>query len=321
MKRLSHVLLGAVIAGSSLLYGAQEVRIASHVSTLSPLHYQAENFSQAAQKAFPGKFEFKHYPNGQLGDEKSLITNVKAGSLEMIIVASGGLKLDPMLDFFDLPWLFDDRAHVMRAMKGGLEDEVRQTIEKKSNVIVLGIYENGFRHVMNTKRAINTPDDMKGLKIRVAGGKVRQDAFRHMGASPQKVAWTETFTALQTGVVDGAEAATYGFYEQKHHEIMNHFSMTNHVYTPSFLIASKRFFDTLTPEEQATLRRIGKELTEGSYKEAEVLEKKYLEEMKAKTKIIEPNVKLFQEKLGTEQADFTKQFGDAWLKIVKSTSK
>ncbi|MDD2382699.1 MAG: TRAP transporter substrate-binding protein [Sulfurospirillaceae bacterium] len=321
MKRFRQLLLGAILVSSSLVYGAQEVRIASHVSALSPLHYQAEAFAKAAEAALPGKFEFKHYPNGQLGDEKALITNVKAGSLEMIIVASGGLKLDPKLDFFDLPWLFNDRAHVIRAMKAGLEDEVKKTIEEKTGLIVLGIYENGFRHIMNTKHAIFTPADMQGLKIRVAGGKVRQDTFREMGASPQKVAWTETFTALQTGVVDGAEAATYGFYEQKHHEIMNYFSITNHVYTPSFLLASKKFFDSLKPEEQATLKRIGHALTESSYKEAEALEKKYLDEMKSKTQINEANVKLFQEKLGSEQADYEKKFGNKWLNIVKSTAQ
>ncbi|MDD3343870.1 MAG: TRAP transporter substrate-binding protein [Sulfurospirillaceae bacterium] len=321
MKRLSHVFLGAIIAGSSLLYGAQEVRIASHVSALSPLHYQAVAFSQAVDAALPGKFEFKHYPNGQLGDEKALITNLKAGSIEMSIVASGALKLDPKLDFFDLPWLFNDRAHVIRAMKAGLEDEVKKTIEEKSGLVVLGIYENGFRHVMNSKRAISVPADMQGLKIRVAGGKLRQDVFREMGASPQKVAWTETFTALQTGVVDGAEAATYGFYEQKHHEILKYFSITNHVYTPSFLLASKSFFNALKPEEQATLLRIGKALTDSSYKEAEALEKKYLDEMKGKTEINEANVKLFQERVKDAQADYEKKYGNKWLNIVKSTAQ
>jgi TRAP-type C4-dicarboxylate transport system substrate-binding protein len=147
------------------------------------------NKNEVQSLQLPGKFDFTVYPSGQLGKEKALITNVKAGSLEMISVASGILKLNKKLGIFDLPWLFSDREHVRRAMKAGLEDEIRAILEEENNIIVLGIYENGFRHILNAKRPIVVPDDLKGLKIRVSGGKFRQDVFSDIGASPQKVAW------------------------------------------------------------------------------------------------------------------------------------
>lgn len=320
MKHFSKILLGAAVLGSSL-YGAQEVRIASHVSNLAPLYYQAEDFAKAAGAALPGKFEFKLYPSAQLGKEKALITNVKAGSIEMINVASGVLKLDKKLSIFDLPWLFNDRAHVIRAMKAGLEDEIRAHIEKVSGMVVIGIYENGFRHVMNSKRSISNPKDMKGLKIRVSGGKFRQDVFKKMGASPQKVAWKETFTALQTGVVDGAEAAAYGFYGQKHYEVLKHLSITNHVYTPSFLLASKKFFNSLSAEEQKTLKTIGRDLTDEAYSDAEALEKKYFEEMKQKVEINQADVGSFQKRVSKLYGKYEKKYGDKWLNIIRETAK
>ncbi|MGI9405822.1 MAG: TRAP transporter substrate-binding protein, partial [Hyphomicrobiaceae bacterium] len=208
-------LAGAVALSGSAVAAPIEVRIASHVSALSPLHMQSQMFADEINKRLPGQFEFKLFPGGQLGKEKALITNVKAGSLEMINVASGIMKLDKKLGVFDLPWLFADRAHVQRAMSSGLEDAIRSRIEEVAGIKVVGVYENGFRHVINKQRAVVTPADLKGLKIRVSGGKFRQGVFKQMGATPQKVSWKETFTALQTGVVDGVEAATYGFYEQK----------------------------------------------------------------------------------------------------------
>ena len=321
MTKILKLLLPLMLLGSSLLH-AQEVRIASHVSALAPLYYQAKNFSSEVNKQVKSKYDFKLFPNAQLGKEKALITNLKAGSLEMIIVASGVLKLDKKLGIFDLPWIFKDREHVQRAMKAGLYDEIKNTIEKNSNNIkVLGIYENGFRHIMNSKKAIITPKDLRGLKIRISGGKFRQDVFRKMGATPQKVAWKETFTALQTGVVDGAEAATYGFYGQKHYEVLKHLSITNHIYTPSFLLVSKKFFNSLSKEDQKIFEEVGKNIADAQYKEAAKLERKYFKDMQGKVSINNVNLPMFKKKVDKLYASYEKKFGKDWLKIINDTKE
>jgi len=295
----------------------REVRIASHVSALSPLHAQSEMFAAEIEKRLPGQFAFKLFPGGQLGKESALITNVKAGSIEMINVASGVTKLDKKLGIFDLPWLFDDRAHVMRAMQGQLGDQVAAEIEKQ-DLVVIGMYENGFRHVINGKRAVTTPADLKGLKIRISGGKFRQDVFQSMGATPQKVSWAETFTALQTGVVDGAEAATYGFYEQKHFEVAKHLSLTGHVYTPSFLLAAKAFMDSLSPEQQAVFREVGKAITEAAYDKSAKLEATYFAEMRKLTAINEVDLAAFQAATQDVYETYKSSQGDAWIKLVEA---
>ena len=295
----------------------REVRIASHVSALSPLHAQSELFAAEIEKRLPGQFAFKLFPGGQLGKESALITNVKAGSIEMINVASGVTKLDKKLGIFDLPWLFDDRAHVMRAMQGQLGDEVAAEIEKQ-DLVVIGMYENGFRHVINGKRAVTTPADLKGLKIRISGGKFRQDVFQSMGATPQKVSWSETFTALQTGVVDGAEAATYGFYEQKHFEVAKHLSLTGHVYTPSFLLASKAFMDSLSPEQQAAFKEVGAAITEAAYDKSAELEASYFAEMRKLSDINEVDLAAFQAATKDVYETYKSSQGDAWIKLVEA---
>ncbi|SNZ21176.1 TRAP transporter substrate-binding protein [Cohaesibacter gelatinilyticus] len=321
VKSLGLGLLAAVLSSSAAFAKPIEVRIASHVSSFSPLHAQSELFAAEVEKRLPGQFEFKLFPGGQLGKEKDLMTNVQAGSLEMINVASGVMKLDKKLGVFDLPWLFSDRDHVKRAMKAGLEDAIRTRIEEVGSVKVIGVYENGFRHVINTERAIGEPFDLEGLKIRISGGKFRQGVFQQMGATPQKVSWGETFTALQAGVVDGAEAATYGFYEQKHFEVAKHLSLTGHVYTPSFLLASTDFFDSLTDEQKKVFTEVGKEITDAAYDASASLEAKYFEEMKGKLKINDVDLDAFKKATAKSYDTYVKSQGDDYLTIIRNAAK
>ena len=307
---------GAFVCSHVVAAEPYRVRIASHVSALSPLHRQSEMFVAEIERRLPGEFDFQLFPGGQLGNEKSLITNVRAGALEMINVASGVLKLDKKLGLFDLPWLFDDRAHVQRAMAGGLEDALRERIESVAGVKVIGIYENGFRHVINAKKAVQTPNDMRGLKIRISGGKFRQDVFRQLGAAPQSVSWKETFTALQTGVVDGAEAAIYGFYEQKHYEVANYLSLTRHVYTPSFLLASRKFWDSLTAEQQRVFADAGRAVTELAYQGAAELEAQYLKEMRGNLAVNETDQPAFRQATKKSYAKYADAYGNDWLDIA-----
>lgn len=324
MKYLGKIglgLIGLALSITAALAETREVRIASHVSELSPLHAQSQMFADEINRRLPGQFDFKLFPSGQLGKEKDLMSNIQAGSLEMINVASGVMKLDKKLGVFDLPWLFSDRAHVQRAMKAGLEDAIRARIEEVGNMKVIGVYENGFRHVINSKRAVSTPDDLDGLKIRISGGKFRQGVFQNMGATPQKVSWGETFTALQSGVVDGAEAAAYGFYEQKHFEVANHLSTTGHVYTPSFLVASNAFFNSLTDEQKKVFVEVGKEITEAAYAKSAELESRYMEEMKTRLSINGVDLAAFQKATASSYDDYVSTQGEDYLKFVRDTAR
>ena len=237
----------------------------------------------------------------------------------MAIVASGVLKLDSKLGVFDIPFLFNDREHVKRAMAAGLEEQIEERVEAEAGLEVLGIYENGFRHVINGKQSITTPADMDGMKIRVSGGKFRQDVFASLGAVPTKVAWGETFAAMQTGVVDGAEAAIYGFYGKKMYEVQKNLSLTSHVYTPSFLLASEDFMGRLTEEQRTVFEEVGKAITAEAYDEAAALETQYLDDMKAKLEVNETDGLAFQEATAGVSKSYVDKNGDDFLKIIDET--
>lgn len=321
MKRATLLLAsGLVLAAAGASADPIEVRIASHVSDLAPLHAQSLMFAAMVEERLPGQFDFQIFPNGQLGRENALIDNVQLGSLEMINVASGVLKIDGRLGLFDLPWLFDNREHVIRVMEdGGLAEEVATMIEDLTGTVVVGIYENGFRHVINSTRPIVEPADMEGLKIRVSGGEFRQNVFASLGAIPTSVSWAETFTAMQTGVVDGAEAAIYGFYEQHHHEVQDYLSLTSHVYTPSFLIASRDFWDSLSEEQQQVFREVGEAITLDAYASAAELEAQYLQEMQAADIAVnEVDLAAFQAATRDVYAGYIADYGTTWLDLVEA---
>ncbi len=297
---------------------AEEVRIASHVSETSPLYATAEMFAERIAKELPEKFEFKFYPNGQLGKENALLDNVKLGSLEMAIVAGGVLKLDNKLGVFDLPWLFTNRDHVQKAVNGPFGKAIKDRIESEQGFVVLGIYENGFRHVVNTKHAINTPEDMSRLKIRVTGSKFKRDGFSAMGADPVPIDWQETFTAIQQGVVDGAEAALYGHYGAKLFEVTKHLSLTSHTYSPSFLLVSRQFWNRLDEAQQKSFVKVADDISADAYRKAAELEKGYAEKMKDQISINDVDPAPFQEKAAGIYDSYVKEYGSEWVEMVRS---
>jgi TRAP-type C4-dicarboxylate transport system substrate-binding protein len=202
-------------------------------------------------------------------------------------------------------------------MAGPLGAAVKQRIEEKQGMIVLGMYENGFRHVINTKHAIAKPEDMKGLKIRVTGSKFKLDGFTAMGADPVPVPWEETFTALQQGVVDGAEAALYGFYEVKLFEVAKNLSLVNHTYSPSFLLVSKSFWGSLTEDQRKTFQRVADEITADAYKAAADLDKGFLDKMRASASVNEVDPKPFQVKAESVYTAYAKEYGSDWVDMIR----
>jgi tripartite ATP-independent transporter DctP family solute receptor len=312
------VIIFAVAASSA----PREIKIGYITGIKSPLHQQALLFKAEVEKRLPGQIEVLVFPSAQLGKENAQLDALRLGSQDMGIYASGIPKVDKKFGIFDLPWLFADRAHVIRAVSGSLFAECVAQLKKSTGLHLLGMYENGFRHVINKVRAVKRPDDLKGLKIRITGGKFRQGVFASLGANPAPVAWSETFTALQTGVVDGAEAATYGFYSAKLYELAKHLSLTRHVYTPTFLVASNRFMKSLASKQKAAFLEAGQAITKQAYASAENLEVEAFDEMKkAGVKINEIDFPAFQEATRGVYKNYIKSQGDVWLKKIQAAQQ
>ncbi len=221
-------------------------RIGHVGSTTSLLEADAQDYVKRVDQQSGAKAKGRSYPAGQLGKQQEMVEQVQLGALEMVISSSEFVSVVPEFGIFDLPFAFRDRAEVKKAVEGPLGDELTKLAAKK-NLVILGFWENGFRQITNNKRAIKTPDDLKGLKIRTPPNPDRVKMFQLWGANAAPLDFNELFSALQTGVFDGQENPLAQITSAKLHEVQKYLSMSGHVYTPTYLVASKTWYDGLEP--------------------------------------------------------------------------
>ena len=169
---------------------------------------------------------------------------------------------------FEMPYLVKDRKHMGRIEKDVFWPTIAPAAEKKG-LKVIAVWENGYRHITNSKRPINTPDDLKGIKLRVPEGKWRVKMFQAYGANPSPMKFSEVFTALQTGVMDGQENPFTQIYSAKFQEVQKYISLTGHVYTPAYATVGAKKWATLPADVRKILEDTAKETQAFVYELAE----------------------------------------------------
>jgi tripartite ATP-independent transporter DctP family solute receptor len=163
-----------------------------------------------------------------------------------------------MFGIFEMPYLVKDREHMKRIEKELFWSKIEPTVEKKG-LHVIAVWENGFRQITNNKHPINTPKDLEGVKLRVPEGKWRVKMFQVYGANPSPMKFSEVFTALQTGVMDGEENPLTQIYSAKFQEVQKYLSMTGHVYTPAYVTVGAKKWKQLPADVRKVLEDTAKE--------------------------------------------------------------
>jgi tripartite ATP-independent transporter DctP family solute receptor len=207
-----------------------------------PSHDAWEFFKKTLEAKSNGRFAVSLYPAGQLGEERELIEQAKMGSVDLVTVNSAPLSLHfPKFDLFVLPYLWKDEPHLWRFADGPVGQKMAEDFEKTTNIKLIAYWANGVRHMFLPKKAINTPDDFKGVKVRVMNNEVYIGLFNALGAMPTPMAYGEVYTALSTGVIDAAENDTSGYLAMKFYEPAKYFSMTSHVVAVKIALANPGF--------------------------------------------------------------------------------
>jgi TRAP-type transport system periplasmic protein len=197
-----------------------------------------------------GALEVQVFPNGVLGNDPTLINSVRGGTLDICVGGNPFFTgLAPKLNALDLPFLFKDRKHVVAVLEGPIGEELRNELTT-SNLKALATWEVGWRNVTNGKRPVRTPDDLKGLKIRTTPNPAHIKAFQLLGAVPTPMAFTELFTALETGAVDGQENPTTLILSARFYEVQKHLSLTQHAFTTAPLVMNQNKYAALSPDLQ-----------------------------------------------------------------------
>ncbi len=243
-------------------------RIGHTASNTSLLEADDQAYIKMVSDLTGGKIKGQSYPNSQLGKQQEMVEQTQLGALEMVLSSSEFVSIVPEFGVFDLPFAFKDRAEVKKAVEGQFGQELSKLAAAKG-LVILGYWENGFRHITNGKRPIKTPDDLKGLKIRTPPNPDRVKMFNGWGANAAPLDFSELFSALQTGVFDGQENPMAQITSAKLYEVQKYLSFTGHVYTPTYLAASKTWFDGLDAETQRILREAAVANGDGSRKRGE----------------------------------------------------
>ena len=275
-------LLIAVLAAAVAAPAAAQTEIKfGHVGEPGSLFAaSAEEFAKRANAKLGTKAKVVVYGSSQLGGDKELLQKLKLGTVDMALPSTVMSSEADLFGVFEMPYLVKDRAHMQRIEKEVFWSKLAPEAEKKG-LKVVAVWENGYRHITNSKRPINTPDDLKGIKLRVPEGKWRVKMFQTYGANPSPMKFSEVFTALQTGVMDGQENPFTQIYSAKFQEVQKFLSLTGHVYTPAYVTVGAKKWETLPADVRQVLEDVAKETQKFVYEKAAKDDEELLGKIKA----------------------------------------
>ncbi|MET3506543.1 TRAP transporter substrate-binding protein [Halalkalibacter oceani] len=217
-------------------------------------HQGILKFVEIVDEKTNGSVKFDIHPGGELGGEREMIEATQLGTLDMVVTSNGPLGNFADKTFaFDFPFLFRDRDHAYKVLDGEIGDEINEQIEE-TGVYNLAWWETGYRQISNNKQPITKPEDLKGLKIRTMENPIHLSTFEAYGASPTPMAFTELYTGLEQGVVDGQENPFTVIVPNKLQEVQKYLTVSNHFYTPGAVLINQAKFDGLSPELQQIIQ-------------------------------------------------------------------
>lgn len=234
----------------------------SHVTAAdTPKGQAVEFFKKRAEELTKGRVQVEVFANSTLYKDKEELEALQLGAVQMLAPIAGKFGPAGVKEFevFDLPYMFPDTEALHRVTRGPIGASMLKKLEPR-NMVGLGFWDAGFR-VLSSNKPIRTPDEAKGQKIRINSSKVNQAIMRSIGALPQSMALSEVYTALQTGVVDGADGNLPNLYTQKQYEVQKHVTVTNHTYSGYVIVANKPFWEKLPADIRAALQTAMKDAT------------------------------------------------------------
>jgi len=284
----------------------------------SPYDLGARKFKELLEARFPGRVEVRIFGSAQLGEDKEMLEGLRLGTLEMHVPSSVLHSVEPLFGLFDLPFLIEDRGQVERIAEGPLGEKLKEALAD-DDLVLLGLWENGFRMITNNVRPVTTPEDLRGIRLRTPKDPERMKMFAAFGASPTSMSFGEVFSALKQGVIDGQENPLSQIVPGRFYEVQRYLSLSKHVYSPAYPVMSRAYFEGLDEhlrlailESASEVGRFHRELGE---REDERF-RKLLEERMEVTEIdraafaaaAEPLYREFEEKFGAEMVETVRSY-------------
>jgi tripartite ATP-independent transporter DctP family solute receptor len=220
-----------------------------------PTSVSMDQFDKLVAERTQGRIKPKTYHSAQLGQQDEAIQQMQLGAIDFAVFNLTPLNnIVPETIAFTLPYVFDSPDHLHKVVDGPIGQEVAKALEAK-NMIVLAYQDSGSRSFYNSKHEVRTPADLKGMKIRVQSSDLNVAMVEALGANPSPIPFGEVFTALQSGVVDGAENNWPSYEETQHYRVAKYFTLDEHVMVPEIFVVSKSTWDRLSEEDQDIVRQ------------------------------------------------------------------
>jgi tripartite ATP-independent transporter DctP family solute receptor len=244
---LGLALLGVLASCAPDGTGPRVIRLGHIGYPDSPYDLGARKFKELLEARFPGEVEVRVFGSAQLGEDKEMLEGLRLGTLEMHVPSSVLHSVEPMFGLFDLPFLIQDRKQVERIAEGPVGEKLKQALAD-DDLVLLGLWENGFRMITNNVRPVTRPEDLRGIRLRTPKDPERMKMFAAFGASPTSMSFGEVFSALKQGVIDGQENPLAQIVPGRFYEVQRYLSLSRHVYSPAYPVMSRTYFEALDEE-------------------------------------------------------------------------
>lgn len=296
------------------------LRLAHVVNEQDGFHIAATKFEELVEARTDGKVNIEIFPNASLGDERTLLEGMQIGTVDMGVITNG-----PVANFveemavFELPFLFPSPEAAYSVLDGPIGQEL---LDKLADVNLKGLAyaERGFRNLTNSERAVNSPEDLDGLRIRVMENPVYTDTFRELGANAIPMAWTEALTAMQQGTIDGQENPVNVIHSFKLDETQNYMTLSRHTYAPAIFVMGMPAWNQLPEAAQAVLEEAAQEAAEHERQVNADMEAEQLAALREAGMEINdaPDMEAFQAAVAPVYEKYGEQFGDYLPRIQEA---
>jgi TRAP-type transport system periplasmic protein len=316
---LALIAFGALLAWTGMA-AALEIKFAHVVNEKDAFHLASEKFKELVEKESKGELTVVLFPNAKLGDERTLLERMKMGIVDAGIITSGPIiNFVPSFGVIDLPFLFRDPEHAYKVLDGPIGQKLLADMESQGwKGLAFG--ERGFRNLTNSKRRVVTPEDAKGLKIRVMQNPVYVDSFKALGTNAVPMAWTEVLTALQQGTVDGQENPLNVIVAFKLYETQKYLTITRHAYAPAPIIMSLATWKKLSQPQQALVHKAAQDAAEFERAWDNKMEADWLKELEAKgMEVRTPDLKPFRDAVKPVYQEYGAKYGQSLIDSIINT--
>ena len=276
----------------------------------------ADKFAELVEEETDGNVTIAVYPNDQLagGNSTKGIEMIAGGGVDLAAYATCAMAvIDEQLSVATIPWIFEDYQDARETIDGTGGEYYAERLEKKG-ITYLGSFHNGFRQITNSKREVKTPEDVKRLKIRVPGSEVYMKFFKTLGADPVAMSWSEVFTAIQQGTIDGQENGICITESAKMDEVQDYLTLWNYTYENDLFVANTEIWESLEPKTRKMLQEKAREACEWGRDTLEAEEADIVKEFEAEgmnvTELTEEELDAFKESISGMKQEFIKKYGE-----------